>query len=112
MGVIRKQIAKQAKRLASRTGLTKLSGSLQRGTRDFLTRTAQSLAEKTFDKPKTERFVETSIRLLGWSRTRRVFTTGVVINRLKKAGPDDIRVLLTGLAEMEAIRATAPAMAG
>jgi hypothetical protein len=112
MGVIRKQILRQSKRLASRTGLTKLSRNLHGGTRDFLTWTAQSLAEKTFDKPRTERFVDTSIRLLGWSRTRRVFTTGVVINRLKKAGPDDIHVLLTGLAEMEAIRVTAPAMAG
>ncbi|MFI0843533.1 hypothetical protein [Mesorhizobium sp. IMUNJ 23232] len=98
--------------MASRTGIIKLSRSLHRGTSDFLTRTAQNLAEKTYDKPKTERFVDTSIRLLGFSRTRRVFATGLVINRLKKADPDDIRVLLTGLAEMEAIRATAPAVAG
>ncbi|MEQ1953397.1 hypothetical protein [Mesorhizobium sp. CN2-181] len=98
--------------MASRTGLTKLSRSLSQGTSDFLTKTAQNLAEKAFDKPNTERFVDTSIRLLGLSKTRKVFSTSLVTNRLKKAGPDDIRVMLEGLAQMEAIRATAPAVAG
>lgn len=112
MGVIRKQITKQSKRLASRSGLIKLSRSLHRGTSNFLTRTAQSLAERAYDKPGTERFVETSIRLLGLSKTRKVFATGLVANRLKNAEPDDIRALLAGLAGMERLRAAAPAVVG
>ncbi|MDQ6434973.1 hypothetical protein RB623_13035 [Mesorhizobium sp. LHD-90] len=92
--------------------MTKLSLSLQQGTSILLAKTAQSLAEKAYDKPQTERFFDTSIRLLGLSKTRRIFATGLVANRLKNAGPDDVRVMLEGLAQLEAIRAAAPASAG